>query len=382
MASTDEVAQREAEQAVALDATELYANRELSWLDFNDRVLQLSEDEKMPLLERVKFLAIYESNLDEFFMVRVAGHHDQVDAGITGRDADGLSASETIDRISERVRELDGRHERQWERVVRPALEEQGIRVVSCADCSEKELAAADRQFHEQIFPALTPLAVGPGRPFPYISNLSLSLGLFVVDPANGERRFARVKVPEVLPRFIALERSRRYIALEDVIADNLGRLFPGMRVEEHATFRVTRDADFDISEATEDLLEAIEQELSRRRFGDVVRLEVEADMSDGMCGTILAALGVHPDHVYRARTPLDLADLFPLASIDRPDLRFRPWTCSPRSAAATSSSITRTTRSRPLSSASSSRPSTIRTCSRSSTRSTARAATPRSCRR
>ncbi|MEA2405549.1 MAG: polyphosphate kinase [Thermoleophilaceae bacterium] len=327
MATADEVAQREAEQAIALDATELYANRELSWLDFNDRVLQLAEDENMPLLERVKFLAIYESNLDEFFMVRVAGHHDQVDAGISGRDADGLSASETIDRISERVRELDGRHERQWERVVRPALEEQGIRVVSCEDCSEKELEAADRQFHDQIFPALTPLAVGPGRPFPYISNLSLSLAVWLCDPASDTETFARVKVPkEVLPRFVPIGKDT-FVPLEQVIARHLHELFPGMKIVSHAAFRVTRDADFAVSDEADDLLRAVEYELRRRRFGEVVRLELESGIDAHLRELLLKSLEVEERQVYDLEGMLDLTDLWQLYGIDgHDDLRDKPW--------------------------------------------------------
>jgi polyphosphate kinase len=329
MVTTDEVAQRESGEpvALALDAPELYANRELSWLDFNDRVLQLAEGETMPLLERAKFLAIYESNLDEFFMVRVAGHHDQVDAGITGRDADGLSASETIDRISQGVRELDERHEHTWERVVRPALAERGIRVVSCEDCSSEELKAADRQFHDQIFPALTPLAVGPGRPFPYISNLSLSLAVWLRDPASGTETFARVKVPkEVLPRFVPIAKDT-FVPLEQVIARHLGELFPGMEIVSHAAFRVTRDADFAVSDEADDLLRAVEYELRRRRFGEVVRLELESGMDAHLRELLVKSLEVEERQVYDVEGMLDLTDLWQLYGIDgHDDLRDKPW--------------------------------------------------------
>ena len=327
MATTDRVAKSEREEPPALDSTQLYANRELSWLDFNDRVLQLAEDEKMPLLERVKFLAIYESNLDEFFMVRVAGHHDQVDAGITGRDADGLSASETIDRIVERARALDERHESQWERVVRPALDERGIRVVSCADCNDDELEAADRQFHEQIFPALTPLAVGPGRPFPYISNLSLSLAVWLRDPATGAETFARVKVPkEVLPRFVPIGKHT-FVPLEQVIARHLDELFPGMEIQSNAVFRVTRDADFAVSDEADDLLRAVEYELRRRRFGEVVRLEVESGIDPHLRELLVKSLEVEERQVYDLEGMLDLTDLWELYGIDGHDeLRDKPW--------------------------------------------------------
>src|SRR5918992_3786396 len=202
----------------ALDSPELYINRELSWLQFNERVLELAEDDSTPLLERVKFLAIYANNLDEFFMVRVAGLHDQVDAGIDARGPDGLSARETIERVVERNAELGRRHSSAWEDDVRPALTEHGIRVVGVSDCSDEELEKIDRLFAEQIFPVLTPLAVGPGRPFPYISNLSLSIGVFVRDPDTGLETFARVKVPkEVLPRFVPIG-NETFIPLECVI--------------------------------------------------------------------------------------------------------------------------------------------------------------------
>ncbi|HEX8745037.1 MAG TPA: hypothetical protein VF712_18070, partial [Thermoleophilaceae bacterium] len=182
----------------------LYENRELSWLDFNDRVLQLAEDESMPLLERAKFLAIYQSNLDEFFMVRVAGLHDQVDAGIDTPGSDGLTPAQAIDCVAGRVAELGERHSRQWAEGVLPELAEHGIRIVTCEACENAELDAVERVFRDQIFPALTPLGVGPGRPFPYISNLSLSLAVWVRDPVDETETFARVKVPrEVLPRFI-----------------------------------------------------------------------------------------------------------------------------------------------------------------------------------
>jgi polyphosphate kinase len=309
----------------ALDDGSLYLNRELSWVDFNDRVLQLAGDPDTPLLERLKFCAIYANNLDEFFMVRVAGLVDHAASGST--PSDGRQPEEVLHQIADRVRHLEAEIETIIHDSLFPALVEHDIRILRIDECTPAERERLRLLFEQEIFPVLTPLAVGPGRPFPYISNLSLSLGVNVVDAASGESRFARVKVPEVLPRFVALQRGSRYVPLEDVIADNLGALFPGMHFTEHATFRVTRDADFDISEGAEDLLEAVEQEVSRRRFGDVVRLEVESTMSDEMRDTIVDALRVHPDHVYRARKPLDLADLFPIASIDRPDLHFGPWT-------------------------------------------------------
>jgi polyphosphate kinase len=310
-----------------LDSTELYENRELSWLDFNDRVLQLAEGERLPLLERVKFLAIYSMNLDEFFMVRVAGHHDQVDARIDSRGPDGLSPLETIEQIAERVTEQAKRHTHQWEEVLRSELEEHGIRIVTCEECSSDELEAADRAFQDQIFPALTPLAVGPGRPFPYISNLSLSLAVWVRDPASGHETFARVKVPkEVLPRFVSIGKDT-FITLESVIARNLDKLFPGMEVVSHSMFRVTRDADFTVSDEADDLLRAVEYELRRRRFGEVVRLEVGADMDPDLRQRLVQWLEVEERQVYDVEGMIDLGDLWEIYGIDgHADLRDPPW--------------------------------------------------------
>ena len=315
------------DEAPALDSTELYANRELSWLDFNDRVLQLTEDERIPLLERVKFLAIYNSNLDEFFMVRVAGHHDQVDARIDSRGPDGLSPLETIERIAEKVTAQGERHVHQWEAEIRPALEEHGIRIVTCEECDTDELEAADRAFADQIFPALTPLAVGPGRPFPYISNLSLSLAVWVRDPASGHETFARVKVPkEVLPRFVPIGKDT-FISLESVIARNLDKLFPGMEIVSHDMFRVTRDADFTVSDEADDLLRAVEYELRRRRFGEVVRLEVGAAMDPDLRERLVHWLEVDEHQVYDVEGMLDLTDLWEIHGIDgHAELRDPPW--------------------------------------------------------
>jgi polyphosphate kinase len=317
----------EEKQAVALDSTDLYENRELSWLDFNDRVLQLAEDDRLPLLDRVKFLAIYSTNLDEFFMVRVAGHHDQVDARIDSRGPDGLSPLETIERIADRVTEQAKRHTGAWEDLLRPKLEEYGIRIVTCEECSTDELEAADRAFRDQIFPALTPLAVGPGRPFPYISNLSLSLAVWVRDPASGHETFARVKVPkEVLPRFVPIGEDT-FIPLESVIARNLDKLFPGMEIVSHDMFRVTRDADFTVSDEADDLLRAVEYELRRRRFGEVVRLEVGAGMDPDLRERLVHWLEVDERQVYDIVGMLDLGDLWEIHGVDgHSELRDPTW--------------------------------------------------------
>ncbi len=305
----------------------LFVNRELSWLDFNDRVLQLAEDESLPLIERLKFLAIFVTNLDEFFMIRVAGVHDQVDARIDARGPDGLSPTEVLAGIHDRVRDLDRRHAEQFSGGVQPELAAQGIRIVSCTESGASD-EAIERHFREQIFPVLTPLGVGAGRPFPYISNLSLSLIVHLHDPDADQEAFARVKVPkEVLPRFVEIERDT-FIPLEDIIARHLDALFPGMEILSHDLFRVTRDADFEVSDEADDLLQAVEDELRRRRFGEVVRLEVGADMDPALRTRLIEWLNVDEVQVYDVKGLLDLGDLWQIASVkDHPDIRWPSWT-------------------------------------------------------
>jgi polyphosphate kinase len=313
-----------------IDDPALYFNRELSWLDFNQRVLELAEDPEVPLLERVRFCAIYASNLDEFFMVRVAGLFDQLDAGIDARGPDGLASKEQIDAIQPRVLELDTRLHGCFNGVLRPALEEHGVRIVSLQTASESERREIDARFHEQVFPALTPLVVGLGRPFPYISNLSLSLGVLLRDPDSGTEIIARVKVPkELLGRFLRVgERNEVFVPLEEAIAANLDALFPGAEVVDHGYFRVTRDADFTISDEADDLLQAVQDELRRRRFGEVVRLEVAAGMNAKLRGQLIDALRLEDREVYDVDGLIDLADLGDVvdASGSRPELRFEPW--------------------------------------------------------
>jgi polyphosphate kinase len=265
-----------------IDDPALYFNRELSWLDFNQRVLELAEEPDMPLLERLRFCAIYASNLDEFFMVRVAGLFDQLDAGIDARGPDGLAPSEQIDAIQSRVLDLDRRLHACFGGELRPALEQHGIKIVSLETASAEERREIDRRFHEQVFPALTPLVIGLGRPFPYISNLSLSLGVLLRDPESGVEIIARVKVPkELLGRFLPVgQDGMAFVPLEEAIAANLDVLFPGIEVIDYGYFRVTRDADFTVSDEADDLLQAVQDELRRRRFGEVVRLEVAAGMN------------------------------------------------------------------------------------------------------
>jgi len=308
--------------------SERFLNRELSWLDFNDRVVELADDEQVPLLERVKFLAIYHTNLDEFFMVRVAGLHDQVDAGLDQGSSDELNPSTAIDEIQRRVQERMDRNASLWEERLKPELAEHGIKIVQCEECEAAELETIDRVFEEQIFPALTPLAVGPGRPFPYISNLSLSLAVWLHDPETGDETFARVKVPkEVLPRFVEANETT-LVPLESVIARNLHELFPGMEVVRYDVFRVTRDADFTVSDEADDLVRAVENELRRRRFGEVVKLEVGAGMDDDLREKLIEWLDIEERQVYDVLGLMDLGDLWDVYGRDgHRELRDPPWT-------------------------------------------------------
>jgi polyphosphate kinase len=301
-------------------------NRELSWLDSSERVLDLAADASLPLLERVKFCGIFSMMHDEFFMVRVAGLMDQAASGLGMRSADGLTPQQALASIRERVMALTARQSKLWRRDLRPALAEQGIDIAGLDECGDKELATLATRFDREIYPVLTPLGVGLGQPFPYISGLSLSLAVLAVDPETGEERFARVKVPEGLPRFVDVGSKGRLVPLEAVIGHFLPSLFPGMEIAERATFRVTRDADFDVSDDAADLLEAVESELRRRRFGDVVRLEVSASASRKMLDRLMAGLGATADQVYEIEGQLDLADLSQIAALDRPELKDEPW--------------------------------------------------------
>ena len=313
-----------------IDDPGLYFNRELSWLDFNQRVLELAEDPAVPLLEQIRFCAIYASNLDEFYMVRVAGLFDQLDAGIDARGPDGLSPGEQIDAIQARVLELDRRLHACFEGRLRPTLAEEGIRIVSLDSAGEEERREIDARFHEQVFPALTPLVIGLGRPFPYISNLSLSLGVLLRDPESGTEIIARVKVPkELLGRFLRLgEDDCTFVPLEEVIAANLDALFPGTEVVDHGYFRVTRDADFTVSDEADDLLQAVQDEIRRRRFGEVVRLEIAAGMNPKLRQQLIDALRLEEREVYDVDGLIDLADLTAVADVSgHVEHRYPPWT-------------------------------------------------------
>jgi len=311
-----------------LGGTDLYFNRELSWLQFNDRVLQLAEDDSVPLLERVKFCAIYSNNLDEFFMVRVAGLQEYVDAGIEKPREDGRSPTETIDAIGAAVREQTRRQTECLDRVLRPALAGHGIRIQTCDEVDARHRDALDERFRRQIFPVLTPLAVGLGRPFPYISNLSLSLAVLVRDPQTEQETFARVKVPkEMLPRFVPIGDGRTFVPLENLIGKHLDTLFPGMEIVDCDVFRVTRDADFTVSDEADDLLRAVEQELRRRRFGEVVRVEVGTGMSRRLRDPLVRALDIDEGELFEVDGLLDLKDLWDVVHVPGfPDLRDVPW--------------------------------------------------------
>ena len=306
--------------------TEHLLNRELSQLDFHARVLELAEDDSLPILERVRFSAIFASNIDEFFQVRVAGLLGQAESGLAMLSPDGLTPQQTLARIRERVLALIVRQSRLWKKELRPALAAEGIVIGGIEDCNERELKRLEKHFQREIYPVLTPLAVGPGQPFPYISGLSLSLAVFAADPETGEERFARVKVPEGLPRFIEIGKRGLFVPLEQVIAHFLLALFPGAAIIERSAFRVTRDADFEVSDDAADLLEAVESQLRKRRFGDVVRVEVSASASAEMVSRLTHGLGADETQIYRIESPLDLAEMMELVALDRPDLKAEPW--------------------------------------------------------
>jgi polyphosphate kinase len=324
---TPEAVRAQAVDAELSDPT-LYFNRELSWLDFNDRVLQLAEDPRVPLLERVNFASIYEDNLDEFFMVRVAGLHDQVESKIDARGADAMSAADVIDVIRDRTIELRGRLTRCFEDEIQPALAEHGIRIISLDAANAPEREEVERLFQTQVFPALTPLVIGRGRPFPYISNMSLSIGVLLRNPEKDEEVAARVKVPkELLRRFLSIGDGLTFVPLEEVIAANLDDLFPGMEIVHHSLFRVTRDTDYDVSDEADDLLLAVEEEVRRRRFGEVVRLEVAPDMEPRLREQLIEAMGLEERQVYEVAGSLGLDDLRDIVSVQGfRELRYPPW--------------------------------------------------------
>ena len=301
-------------------------NRELSALALHQRVLDLAADPEQPLLERVRYCSIVSDMIDEFFMIRVAGLLDQAASGLAVRSPDGRRPQEALDEIRVRVLALTRAQSKLWANELRPALAEEGIVIGSLEGLAKRDLKALERTFDREIFPILTPLGVGPGQPFPFISPLSLSLALVVRDPKDGEVRFARLKVPEGLPRFLRANGSGPFLPLERVIAHFLPWLFPGMEILERGVIRVTRDADFEVSDEADDLLEALQTELRKRPFGDVVRLEVSDSMSDATVARLRDGLRISDDQVYPVRGLVDMSELAEIADLDRPKLKFTPW--------------------------------------------------------
>jgi polyphosphate kinase len=315
-----------------------YLERELSWLQFNERVLQLALDPLVPLLERCKFLAIFASNLDEYFMLRVAGLKRRIAAGLAVRTAAGIEPRELLERVARLAHELMAQHAAVFQDEVRPALAEEGITIVRWDDLHEADREPMHHFFTERVFPVLTPLAVDPAHPFPYISGLSLNLAVLLESPKSGSEHFARVKVPPSLPRFVRVEGEggpgldhdedvHRFVPLEDVIAAHLDQLFPGMTVLEHFTFRVTRNEDVEVEEDdTENLLTALEKELTRRRFGPPVRLEVDEAMDPKVLDMLARELQISGREIYRLPSPLDLDGLWDIVDVDRSDLEYPPF--------------------------------------------------------
>lgn len=309
-----------------------YLNRELGWLDFNARVLALAADTSLPLLERAKFLAIFASNLDEFYMVRVAGLKRRDEMKLSVRSADGLTPREQLRRIAERTQQLATRHAKVFMESVRPALATHGIEFVRWDDLEESERPALSTYFNDQLFPVLTPLAVDPAHPFPFVSGLSLNLAITVRSPEDGTEHFARVKVPDNVDRFIRLDGTDgereviRFLPMEELIGAFLPALFPGMEIVERHAFRITRNADMDVEDRDEDLLQALERELARRRFGPPVRLEISSNMSEHMLGLLIRELDVDPGDVVQVPGLLDLKSLWQVYAVDRPALKERPF--------------------------------------------------------
>ena len=304
-------------------------DREMSWLSFNQRVLELAEDPTMPLLERVRFLAIFSSNLDEFYMVRVATLMSKLENGVTAANVAGFTPMELMKQVSLRTNALMERQSNVYHKEIEPLLKKQGIEFVHWDQLNDTERGYVTKLFQDRIFPVLTPLAVDPSHPFPYISGLSLNLAVIVKNPASHEEFFARVKVPEILPRFIATAKtgSTRFLPLEDLIAIHLQELFPGMVIEDHYTFRITRNQDIDLDEEeSEDILTSIEQELARRRFGPPVRLEIENGVDEKLVEKLAEEIKINPENIIHIAAPLDLTSLNKIADLDFPDLKFDPF--------------------------------------------------------
>lgn len=340
--NTQPMARRKASvpEAIPLTDPRYYFSRELSWLEFNNRVLHEALDDRTPLLERIKFLAIFSSNLDEFFMVRIAALKEQVEAEVSKLSIDGKTPFEQLQLVGDRLPPMVMTQHQHFEQVLRPELAGHGIYILDYIDLSQEQRAYLRQYFDEQIFPVLTPLAIDPSHPFPYISNLSLNLAVIVKDQSTGEEHFARVKVPKVLPRFITVPVETQVVLTQDqptvwvavpaeqVIAHNLETLFPGMTIQEYYPFRVTRNADLEVEEEeAEDLMEAIEKELRKRRVGgSVVRLEVSPELPEGFRQLLVEEMDLLPQDVYEVEGLLGLRDLMELMGIALPNLKDRAW--------------------------------------------------------
>src|SRR5690554_2464828 len=308
-------------------AVDRYLNRELSWLDFNERVLALAQSSNIPLLARVKFLAIWASNLDEFFQVRVAGLKEQVAQNVRATSPDGLTPAQQLAEIRRIVTDQYVEVSKVFLTDLAPSLAQAGIVITDYGGLEAEDRAYLDEQFRNRVYPVVTPLAVDPAHPFPYISNLSLNLAIFVRNPETGVSRFARIKVPPILPRFVALPHGERFVPLEQVIAAHHERLFPGMEILGHHVFRVTRNADIEFEEEEGgDPLLMMESELTRRRFGHMVRLEINPDMPAEVLDLLMREMGAEEADVYPVEGPIDLSGLSAIAALDRPGLDYEPW--------------------------------------------------------
>ncbi|MDP3208604.1 MAG: RNA degradosome polyphosphate kinase, partial [Rhodoglobus sp.] len=331
-AATDSLDEYDLEESSSIDDGTLpadrFLDRELSWLAFNQRVLELAEDKKLPLLERTNFLAIFASNLDEFFMVRVAGLKRRIVTGLAVPTNIGTPPAEVLALVAAKTHELQERHAKLFSEVLKPALDDASIHIETWADLGDADRERIDEIFSSQIFPVLMPLAVDPAHPFPYISGLSLNLSIRVRNPKTEKEEFARLKVPSNLPRFIQLPDDSsgrlRYIPLEDLISNHLGDLFPGMEIIAHHEFRVTRNEDVEVDEdESENLIKALEKQILSRRFGPPIRLEITDDMDPVTLSLLVRELAVTEQEVYRLPAPLDLGGLFQLTRLDRPALKY-----------------------------------------------------------
>ncbi len=317
------------QQLISVNPRERLIDRELSWLAFNERVLELAENQDNPLLERCRYLAIFSSNLDDFYMIRVASVKRKLESGVTKKNTAGYSPFELLAEISKKTQELIARQTKLFHQELMPQLKQNGIEIVDWDKLTQAEIEYINKIFTKRIFPVLTPLAVDPSHPFPYISGLSLNLAVLVKQPDTNEELFARVKVPASLPRFIETAEfvGSRFIPLEKVIIANLDQLFPGMQIEDYYTFRITRNADLELEEEeSENLLESMEQELLRRKFGPPVRLEVASEIDSELLTRLKVELSIRDEDISHYKEPLDLTGLNKIADLDRPELKFAPF--------------------------------------------------------